>query len=95
MFLCTLVLCAAFFHLHWMRACRAAWTGRCRCGSFACWDIAAWLASSPVQPSGSASCSDPPLPAFAAEVDMGNSLLSQLCREGWEDVSHPSFIHEQ
>lgn len=81
-----------FFRLHWMRACRVAWTGRCRCGSFACWGIAAWLASSLVQLSGSASCSDPPLPAFGGEVDMGNSLLSQLWgRDGKMQVTHHSF----
>lgn len=64
--------------LHWMRACRAVWTGRCHCGSSVCWGNAAWLASCLAPLNDSASCSAQPLLGFVAEVGMGNSLLSQL-----------------
>lgn len=66
-------LCVFVFGLHWMRACRAAWTGRCRSGSCACWGSAAWPASSPGQSSGSASYSGPPRPVFAAGVGTDNN----------------------
>lgn len=69
------VLCCS----HWMRACRAVWTGRCRSGSCVCWGSAVWPASSPGQSSGSASYSGPPRLVFAAGVCMDNSLLSPLC----------------
>lgn len=75
-----LFVLSLFVHcLHWMRACRVVWTGRCRCGSCVCWGSAAWPASSPGQSSDSASYSGPSLLVFAVGAGMGNSLLSPLC----------------
>lgn len=67
-----------------MRACRVVWTGRCRCGSCVCWGNVVWPASSPGQPSDSASYSGPPLLVFPAGVGMDNSLLSPLCERRGE-----------
>lgn len=66
-------------HSHWMTACMVVWTGRCRCCGCMSWGSAAWPASSPGQPSGSASYSGSPPLVFAVGVGMGNSLLSPLC----------------
>lgn len=60
----------------WWRACRAAWTGRCRSGRRRCWGSAAWPASSPGPPSDSASCSGPARPASAGGGGRGSSPLS-------------------
>lgn len=68
--------CAVLYCLRWLRACRGAWTGRCRSGSCLCWGSAAWPASSPGRRSGSASYSGPARSAFAAGGGTGSSPLS-------------------
>lgn len=80
---CTSVYaCIVLPCLHWMTACKAVWTGRCRFGSCVCWGSAVWPASSPAQWSDSASYSGPPLLGFAVGVGMDNSFLSPLCTAG-------------
>jgi len=84
---CVRMCCFVFVQcLHWRRACRAEWTGRCRFGSCVCWGSAGWPASSPGRRSDSASYSGPPPLVFAPWVGMDNSLLSPLCERRGEIV---------
>lgn len=84
-YICLFMCCFVFVqYVHWMRACRAVWTGRCRCGSCVCWGSAVWPASSPGRQSDSASYSGRPPLVSAVGAGTDNSPLSPLCERRGE-----------